>query len=202
MRTFRVAIASDDSSALVVFRQCLQSAGHVVAIDSRSGKELVQRANAEKPDLIIADLEMLGIEGLHAVKSMLEDSEIPIIIVSGVETDSIIDQASECHVSGFLTKPVRENELLVVIAIAMQHLSEIQSLQAETVSLRKSLDDRKVIERAKGILMRQRSLDEPAAFKRLQMLARGNRQKLVSIAQSIILAGDALGLETVQDEVL
>ncbi|NNE00869.1 MAG: ANTAR domain-containing protein, partial [Pirellulaceae bacterium] len=100
--------------------------------------------------------------------------------------------AQEEHILGFLVKPVTEKELVPAIAIVMRRFAEFESLKKENASLQQTLQDRKVIERAKGILMRQASITEEDAFRRLQKLARDKRTKLAEIAAAVVTANEAL----------
>jgi response regulator NasT len=194
--TYRIAIADDDADQRVLLRKSLTKAGHTVVVEAASGEELVvlcTEDSANPPQFVITDLKMNGMDGLDAATLIFEHREIPFIVVSGYDDDQLIERAIECGAFGFLVKPIREQELKAALCIAAQRFREVQSFRAEATSMRQALEDRKIIERAKGIMMHRRSLDEASAFKCLQQLARHHRQKLVDVAKSINLAADALG---------
>ena len=191
-RSYRVAIADDNRSDLLLLREFVIRAGHEVLSEARSGEELVRYCAAASPDLIITDICMADLDGLDAVHRILSYQEIPVIIVSGLDIEYFLDHADTCRLLAYLTKPFREDELRAAIVVAMQRFEELQSCRNETLSMRQALEDRKIIERAKGLLMRQRSIDEQTAFQCLQKLARRHRQKLVDVANSLILAEQAL----------
>jgi two-component system, response regulator PdtaR len=191
-RSYRVAIADDNRADLFLLRECLSRSGHDVAFEAHSGEELVQQCASDSPELIITDIYMGEMDGLTAASEILAHQEIPVIIVSGADIAYFLDHSDTCRPMAYLTKPFCEGELRAAIVVAMQRFEELQSYRAEASSMRQALEDRKVIERAKGLLMRQRSLDEPNAFQYLQQLARRHRQKLVDVSNSLIMAEHAL----------
>jgi AmiR/NasT family two-component response regulator len=193
--SFRIAIADDNREDRATLRDSLTRAGHKVIIEASSGEELFERCTANTGDsvqLLITDVKMTGMGGLETATNIVEHREIPFIILSGIDDDQMIEQASDRHAFAYLIKPVRDSELKAAICIAMQRFQELQSFRLEAVSMRQALEDRKIIEKAKGILMRERKCDESSAFNYLQQLARQHRQKLVDVAKSINLAEQAL----------
>lgn len=194
-RSYRIATADDDCDDRAILRTHLTRAGHKVINEASSVKELVERcaANvAESVELFIVDIKMEGINGIEAAEAFLERRNVSFIIVTGCGDDQLIEQAVAHRAFAYLLKPIRASELEAAIQMAVQRFEELQTCRLETASMRQALDDRKTIERAKGILMRERALDEPTAFAYLQQLARQHRQKLVDVAKSINLAEQAL----------
>jgi two-component system, response regulator PdtaR len=193
--SYRIAIADDDPKDRATLRDSLIRAGHQVIIEASSGEEILERCTASSGDsaqLLITDVEMTGVSGLEAAAKIVEHRDIPFIIVSGLDADQLIEQASAQHAFAYLVKPIRDSELKAAICIAVQRFQELESSRSETASMSQALVDRKIVERAKGILMRKRNLDESSAFNYLQHLARQHRQKLVDVAKSINLAEHAL----------
>jgi two-component system, response regulator PdtaR len=193
--SYPIAIADDDADQRVILRKTLVRAGHTIVVEASSGEELVERCTsvlAESPKFVITDLRMGRMDGLDAGMIIFEKREVPFIVVSGYDEDQLIERADECGAFGYLVKPIREQELKAALCIAARRFQEVQAFRAEATCIRQALEDRKIIERAKGILMLRRSLDESNAFKCLQQLARQHRQKLVDVARSVNLADDAL----------
>lgn len=195
----RIAIADDEPLVVAYLRDCLTRAGHKVIVAARSGEELVELCLACPPDLIVTDIEMSPMDGLTAVQTILERHDLPVIILSAYHSDDFIHRANECHALAYLVKPVREQDLLAAIPLAMQRFLELQSLRAEASNMRQALEDRKTIERAKGILMSKFHLDEASAYHHLQKLARSHRQQLAQVARNIILADEAFSLAVGND---
>jgi two-component system, response regulator PdtaR len=189
---YRIAIADDDQVDRALLKYALSCVGHEVIIEVRSGEDLIRQCEAAQPDLVITDIQMTGIDGLEAAERILELFEIPAIVISGHTDESFIERASDSGALAYLIKPVGQEDLAAAVSIAMQRFQDVQALRAEVDNMREALEDRKIIERAKGIIMSKRQLDEPAAFRFLQQLARSHRTKLVEVAKSILLADSAL----------
>jgi len=188
----RIAIAEDDRDHRELLVRTLERMGHDVVGAAESGRALMDLCQSATPDLIITDIGMPDMDGLEACDEICKISRVPVIIVTSHSDDEFISQAQLQHVLAFLVKPVTAKNLTPTIAVVLQRFAEFTSLKRENASLSQSLEDRKIIERAKGLLMTQAKLDEPAAFKRLQKLARDQRKKLVDIAQMVISAADLM----------
>jgi response regulator NasT len=116
---------------------------------------------------------------------------VPIVVVTAFHDSQLIEKAEKNHVLAYLVKPIKKQDLEPAIGIAMSRFREFREMREETDNLRQALEDRKIIERAKGILMKRAGLDEPEAFRRLQKLARDKNQKLIEIAKIILTAEEA-----------
>jgi response regulator NasT len=191
-RRLRVAVAEDEPDMQDFFRDALARMGHEVVSVARDGRELVEHCRALRPDIVITDIRMSGMDGLDAAAKIYEDRPVPVVIVSAHHDPKFVERAEELHILAYLVKPIRESNLAPAIAIAMRRFEEFQTLEREADDLRQALEDRKVIERAKGILMREARLDEEAAFRRLQKLASSKNRKLVEVARMIVEAAEAL----------
>ncbi len=168
----------------------LERSGHdVIAV--ADGAALVDACQAHLVDLIITDISMPRMDGLEAAETICERRPLPVILMSGSPMPDVLDRAQSIHAFGYLVKPIEEADIIPAIEMAMGRFEEIQELLQKTETLRQELSDRKLIERAKGILMRQAGLDEAAAFQRLQNIARNKRKKLVEIAEMIVTAREA-----------
>jgi two-component system, response regulator PdtaR len=188
---YRIAIADTDQSDLAFLAECLIRAGHSVVLKVDSQEELDRSRVAVSPDIFIVDIELDGMNEVDASANFLGDGETPVIITSASHIDSLIDRINECRAFAFLSKPIREHDLKAAISIVRQRFHDLKQVRDEASSARQALDDRKIIERAKGMLMQVRAIDEPAAFRFLQGLARQHRQKLIDVAKGIILGNKA-----------
>jgi response regulator NasT len=189
----RVAIADDDPDILELLKQTLNVLGHRVLFTATTGRSLVEQAKRHEPDLVIADIKMPDMDGLDAASAIYEHRPTPIILISGYSDRDYIRRAQESHILAYLVKPVAQAELEPAISLAMRRFTEFVSLQREAADLRQALSDRRLIEKAKGILMKHLNLDEQEAFRRLQHLASSRRIKLVQVAESIVTAAEAFG---------
>jgi AmiR/NasT family two-component response regulator len=190
-QTLRIAIADDEKDMRDYFRMVLPRMGHQVVAAAQNGRELLESCRALQPDLIITDIKMPEMDGIEAAARIYEETPIPVILVSAYHDSELIARAEADHIMGYLVKPIKQSDLSPVIALAMRRFEQFQTMRQEAADLRQALEDRKVIERAKGILMKRGPMDEPDAFRRLQRLASDNNKKLVEIAQMIVLSEEA-----------
>lgn len=188
----RIAVADDEVDMQDFYRAILGNLGHEVIAVAGSGRELVDMCQQHSPDLIITDIRMPELDGLDAVREItVAQGPVPAIVVSGFHDDDFIKRAQQECVLAYLVKPVRASDLEPAIRLARQRFREMQALQQQSDNLRQALEDRKLIERAKGILMDRSGLSESDAFRRLQKLSNDRNEKLAMIARSIVTADEA-----------
>jgi response regulator NasT len=192
----RIAIADDEADMRDYFQMMLPGLGHTVVSAAKTGKELVEQCRKQKPDLVITDIKMPDMDGIEAANELYKDSPIPVILVSAYHDQDLISRAEADHILAYLVKPIKKADLEPAIALAMRRFAQFQELRKEAADLRQALADRKVIERAKGILMKRAHMDEQEAFRRLQKLASEKNRKLIDIASMIVTADEALGTGT------
>jgi response regulator NasT len=191
-RSLRIAVADDEPRMRDYFQRILPRLGHEVVAAARTGRELVEQCRALNPDLVITDINMPELDGIDAANEIYREQPVPVILVSAYHDPELIKRAEADHILAYLIKPIKQADLEPAIAIAIRRFEQFQALRQETSDLRQALEDRKVIERAKGILMKKAGLDEQAAFRRLQKLASDRNRKLIEIAHMILTAEEAL----------
>jgi response regulator NasT len=135
-------------------------------------------------------------DGIEAAEEIYHFRAVPVILISAFHDDEIVRRASRTQILAYLVKPIKDTDLGPAITVAMQRFREFEELRIEATDLKQALEDRKVIERAKGILMKRTGLTEPDAFRRLQKLASSKSQKLVEIARMIVTAEEAVETES------
>lgn len=192
-RSLRIAVADDEADMQDFFRTMLPRLGHSVVAVAKTGGELVEQCQANHPDLVITDIKMPDMDGIEAAGKLYRQSPVPVILVSAYHDAEFIRRAEADHILAYLIKPIKAADLEPAIAIAMRRFEQFQALRKEAADLKQALEDRKTIERAKGILMRKAALDENDAFRRLQKLASDKNKKLIEIAQMILTADEAFG---------
>jgi response regulator NasT len=190
--SLRIAVADDEPDMRDYFRKCLTRLGHQVVAVAENGRELVERCRQLRPQLVITDIKMPDMDGIDAAVQIYRDRPIPIILVSAYHDATLIERAEADHILGYLVKPIKQVDLEPVIALAMRRFEQFEAMRREAADLRQALEDRKVIERAKGILMKRGPLDEQEAFRRMQKLASEKSRKLVEIAQMLLVAEEAV----------
>ncbi len=190
--SLRIAVADDESEMRDYFQDTLGALGHEVVGAAADGTELVELCQSADPDLAITDIKMPDMDGIEAATRIRDHRPVPVILVSAFHEPELIERALQDHVLAYLVKPIKQADLETAIALAMRRFQEFQALHQQADDLRQALEDRKVIERAKGILMKRADLDEPDAFRRLQKLSNDKNQKLVEIAKMIVTAEEAM----------
>lgn len=196
-RTLRIAVADDEPDMQDYFRTVLPRLGHTVSCVAADGRALVEHCQTDRPDLVITDIKMPDMDGIEAAERLNRNAgtPVPVILVSAHHEPEDIARASADHIFGYLIKPIQQADLPPAIAIALRRFDQFQDLRKEAADLRQALEDRKVIEKAKGLLMKKTGLDEHDAFRRLQKLASDKNKKLVEIAHIILTADEAFGPE-------
>ena len=188
----RLAVADDDLRTRTFLQECLSILGHTVVCAAANGTQLLDACRKDSPDLVITDIKMPDMDGLDVAKAIWDEYSLPVIIISGFTEEELLERASAHHIMLFLVKPIKKADLAPAIHVAgMRRLAELKELVTETSDLRQALQERKLIERAKGITMKLAKLDEPSAFRRMQEMARNTNRKLVQIAEMIITAEEA-----------
>jgi len=191
-RCLKIAVADDERDMRDYFQQILPLLGHQVVAVAQTGRELVELCAAAQPDLVITDIKMPDMDGIDAATQIYRNAAIPVILVSAYHDSEFIRRAEADLIMAYLVKPIKQADLEPAIGIAMRRFEQFQALRQETSDLKQALEDRKVIEKAKGILMKKAGLDENDAFRRLQKLASEKNRRLIEIAQSILTAEEAI----------
>lgn len=188
----RIAVADDEVEMRDFFAKVLPRFGHQVVSVAENGKQLVEQCREHLPDLVISDIKMPELDGIEACTQICQERPVPVIMVSAYHDPALIERAEADHVLAYLVKPIGLADLQPAISIAMRRFAELQALHKECNDLRQALSDRKVIEQAKGLLMKLAGIDEKDAFRRLQELASEKNQKLIEAARSILAVEKAL----------
>lgn len=190
-KKLRIAIAEDEPELLIDLEETLIAFGHEVVVRAENGTELVERCREADPDLIITDIKMPDMDGLEAASQIRASRPTPIVIVSAYHDQEFIDRAMKEHVLAYLVKPLSDQSLKTSIDLAMHRFKEFQALQKQAADMQQALEDRKIVERAKGILMKRAGLCEADAFRRLQLLSSQKNKKMIALARTIVEAEQA-----------
>jgi two-component system, response regulator PdtaR len=182
----RILIAEDETIIRLDLRELLERAGFDVCAEARDGEEAVALAGSEEPDLAIMDVKMPRLDGIDAARRILESRPIPIVMLTAYGQEELVSRAVEAGVFGYLVKPFREQDLLPAIRTARARHEELQALREEAESLAEALAARKVIERAKGLLMERERLSEQDAFARLRKASQVSGRSLRVIAEAVV----------------
>jgi len=186
MRSMRVLIAEDDTAVAHGLREQLESVGHTALGVARTGAEAVRLSRELRPDAVVMDIKMPELDGLEATRQVLERTPTAVVILTGHLQPELIERATQAGAMAYLVKPVETQELEAALQVARQRFDEAQELRGEVANLQEAMRARKLVERAKGIIMARLNLTEAEAFRRLQKHARDQNRKLGDVARSIV----------------
>lgn len=192
MKPLRIVIADDESLHLMSLRAQLETLGHRVVGEAGDGETALQLARDLGPDLAILDIKMPAPDGIQVAEKLMQEHPLPIILLTAYSEGSLAERAAKAHVAAYLMKPVSAQDLMPAIALAISRFNEFQNLTHEVTDLRDALEARKMIERAKGILMRRLNLSEEEAFHRMQRRSQNENKKMSEIANAVITADGML----------
>lgn len=186
--TTKVLIADDEPLIRQDLKEILVDAGYEVVAEARDGHHALELAKQTYPDLLIMDIKMPNINGLEAAEEIqiALNKRIPTVILTAYNQPELIQKAGEIGAFAFLTKPVKPQDLIATIETAKHRAKELEGLQQDISSLKEKLEIRKLVERAKGIIMKKMSLDEPEAMHYLQKLSMNDRLSIRKVAEKII----------------
>ena len=190
LRTVRILIAEDETIIRLDLRDLLERSGHEIVAEARDGEEAVAFAREHEPELAIMDVKMPKLDGIEAAKRILEERPIPIVMLTAYGQEELVNRAIEAGVFGYLVKPFREQDLVPAIATARARHEELAAVREEAESLGEALASRKVIERAKGLLMEKEGLTEGDAFDRLRKASQLSGRPLKVIAEAVVATLD------------
>lgn len=190
MKDIRIIIAEDETLVALSIIAQLKELDYQVVGDATDGAEAVELCGKLLPDLLIMDINMPKLNGIQAAKIIKEKWGIPVIIVSGYSDDKLIKDAADAGVFNYLIKPVTKQNLAPAIEVALKKHTEYSAARDESNRLRQMLEERKLVERAKGILMTKNNLSEAEAMKKLQKLSNDRNLKIGEIAKEIISAAE------------
>jgi len=182
----RILIAEDETIIRLDLRDLLERAGHEVVAEARDGEEAVELAREHAPELAVLDVKMPRLDGIEAARRILADQAIPIVMLTAYGQDELVGRAVEAGVFGYLVKPFREQDLVPAIAAARARHAELEEVRRQAESLADALAARKVIERAKGLLMEKEGITEDVAFARLRSASQATGRPLRVIAEAVI----------------
>ncbi|HSK46948.1 MAG TPA: response regulator [Coriobacteriia bacterium] len=186
----RVLIAEDEALIRMDLREMLEEEGHEVVGEARDGAEAIELAERLRPDVVFMDINMPGISGIEAATALGESRIAPVVMVTAFSQATYVEQACSAGAMAYVVKPFSRADIIPAMQVAVSRFAESQALAAEVDDLAKQLETRKVLDRAKGILM-ERGMNEPEAFRRLQKLAMDKRKTLREIAEAVIIAHEA-----------
>jgi AmiR/NasT family two-component response regulator len=183
-----IMIADDEAVIRMGLKTMITALGHRVIVTAANGKDALARARQHKPDLLLLDIKMPGIDGLTVAETLAEEMPLPIIMLTAYTDKALIERAANAAVMGYLVKPIREDKLGPAIEVARARFADMQATARTAYKLRNQLEARDLVDAAKRILMAA-GLTETEAYQRLQAAAREKRKSMSEVAEAIIAVG-------------
>lgn len=188
MDSLRILIADNESIIRMDLKELLEEAGHEVVGEAPDGLKAVELTRTLKPDLVIMDIKMPEMDGIAAAKIISNEKLAPVLLLTAYSQKEIVEKAKDSGVLAYLVKPVKESNLFPAMEIALSRFKEYMEIEQELLDLRNSLETRKILDRAKGMLMDAYNLSEQEAFRRIQQYSMAKRKSIREVAEAIIEA--------------
>ena len=185
----RVLIAEDEALIRLDLKEMLEEEGYAVVAEVGDGQQAVDRATELRPDLVILDIQMPVLDGLSAAEQIAKARIAPVIVLTAFSQRELVERARDAGAMAYLVKPFSKNDLVPAIEVARARFAEMTALDGEVRTLEERLETRKVVEKAKGLLMAEQGISEADAFRLIQRTAMNQRTSMKALALSIIDAG-------------
>jgi two-component system, response regulator PdtaR len=195
IRSLKIVAADDDPAIRYFYQKILPGLGHELLAVVDSGEGLIKACECQRPDIVVADIRMPGIDGIEAAEQLWLRFNLPVLLISAYHDYELLRRAQADPIFGYLVKPVEESDLEAALCVAMSRYEGFQQSLAEIKELRQTLVDRKTIERAKGIIMARAKLSEEQAVRKLEKLAFDRGKPIAEIARTVI-EGDEIMLSS------
>jgi len=184
--TLKVVLVEDDSTMRQFLRETLVKLGHEVIGEASTGTDMVRTVLALEPDVVVFDIHLPHMDGLQALAAIYMERVVAAVAITADRDQDLLRRALEEHVLAYLVKPVEEYQLAPALLVAYARFDELRKLSTENATLQQNLQNRKLIERAKGVLMKRHRWSEADAFRRLQRGAMNRRMSMTELAQMIL----------------
>ena len=184
----RVLIAEDEALIRLDLKEMLEEEGYVVAGEAADGEQAVRLAEELRPDLVILDVKMPKMDGITAAETIAGGRIAPVVILTAFSQRDLVERARVAGAMAYLIKPFQKKDLLPTIEMAASRFAEIVALEHEVNGLTERLEARKIIERAKGVLMTEHRMSEPQAFRWIQRAAMDRRTTMRDVAEKVLAA--------------
>ena len=182
----RVVIAEDEAIIRLDLKELLEEEGYEVVGETGRGDEAVELVRQNQPDLVILDIKMPGMDGLTAARHITSERLAAVLVLTAFSQRDLVEQARDAGALAYLVKPFQKSDLIPAIEMALGRYAELASLERDVGNLAERLEERKTIDRAKGVLMDQHGKTEQEAWRFLQQQAMHNRVKVHDVARRVV----------------
>jgi AmiR/NasT family two-component response regulator len=182
----RIVIAEDEAIIRLDLRETLEEEGYIVVADTGRGDDAIELVRQHRPDVAIFDIKMPGLDGLEAARVVSAEKLCPVVMLTAFSQREVIEQARDAGALAYLVKPFQKTDLVPAIELAIGRFREMLTLSGERDALGEQLELRKLLDRAKGLLIDKHSMTEQSAFEFIQKSAMSTRAKMVDVANQIL----------------
>jgi response regulator NasT len=182
----KVVVVEDDPTVREFVKETIGNLGHKVAGEAANGTDMVRTVLELEPDVVVFDIHLPRMNGLDALRQIYQERVVAAVAITADRDQDLVRRALEEHVLAYLVKPIEAHQLGPALLVAWARFGELRELANENNTLKQNLHDRKIIERAKGVLMKRHRWSEQEAFRRLQRAAMNRRTTMVDLAQTVI----------------
>jgi response regulator NasT len=187
----KLVVVEDDPTFRHFLKETLQDQlGHQVVGEAATGTDMVRTVLAAEPDVVVFDIHLPHLDGIEALRQIYQTRVVAAVAITADRDESLVQRAMAEHVLAYLVKPVEAHQLGPMLQVAWARFQELMALSDDNASLRQTLQNRKIIERAKGVLMKRYRWSEADAFRRLQRAAMNKRVPMVDLAQAVLNGED------------
>jgi AmiR/NasT family two-component response regulator len=187
---YRVLIADDDTDVRALLRTHIERLGHEIVAEACDGEEAVEMAVQHKPDMAILDIRMPKMDGIDAANLILERAPCPVIFLTGYAEEDMVSRAGEAGAFYYLMKPFRGEDLAPALTLTAARYRQLQEKEKALEQAKQDLEARKLIERAKGLLMEKLGISEQEAFKKIHFAARNSNKAMAAVAAEVVASGN------------
>ncbi|HEU5440002.1 MAG TPA: response regulator [Ktedonobacterales bacterium] len=184
----RLILAEDETLLRMDLKEELERQGYLVVGEAGDGQSAVNLTRELRPDAVVMDIRMPEMDGISAAEILTREKLAPVLLLTGFSDEELIERARNAGVVHYMTKPWRADQLKPAIEIALSRFREFRDMETKVKSLEDLLATRKVVEKAKGLLMQKHGISENEAFRRIQKASMNNRKSMKEIAEAILLA--------------
>jgi AmiR/NasT family two-component response regulator len=186
----RIIIADDEAIQRMDLRDVLTKQGYLVIGEAGDGQSAVNLARELRPDLVIMDIRMPDIDGISAAGTLTQEKIAPVLLLTAFGDMELVERAKDAGVVNYIVKPLRESEVVPAIEVTLARYNEFRAIEEENHTLVEKLETRKIVERAKGLLMEKQGLSEQEAFRKIQKASMNNRKSMREVAEAILLTNE------------
>lgn len=185
----RILLVDNDTLSLIDVKAQLTEQGYLVVGEARDGRTALNLARQIRPDLVLMDIDLIDGDGIAIAQTLMQERIAPVVILTELADAPLVERAKDAGVVNYLIKPLRTREILPAIEVTLARYQALRTLQEQVVGLTEQLETRKIIERAKGLLI-ERGLSEQEAFRKIRKVSMDSRKSMREVAEAVLLAKD------------